>query len=281
MAYIQKSKFERSRRYFFKKMRVTVTSLKWSKIIGRFNAPIVLSNSIPKSGTHLIEGVLEQLPPLRNAGVRTIFGNKQTDHKQIAKKLRQLRKGAFYNAHISARNEYINSVNACDVKVLLLVRDPRDIAVSRYKYVTEIDMLHPAHSFFIKAANDKERLRMAITGVPGAMPPLAEVFRDFSGWLNSKNVLVCKFEDLRGEAGGGNYESQKKTVEKIITHLNFSGLEINVDDLIKKAFSKNSSTFRKGKIGGWRDEFDDASLDLLREEFGDAATIFGYDLANA
>lgn len=281
MAYIQKSKFERSRRYFFKKMRVTVTSIKWSKIIGRFNAPIVLSNSIPKSGTHLIEGMLEQLPPLRNAGVRTISENKKANRHKIAKKLKQLGKGAFYNAHLPARQKYIDSVYACNAKVLLLVRDPRDIAVSRYKYVTEIDMLHPAHPFFVNAANDEERLRMAITGVPGAMPPLAEVFRDFSGWLDCENTLVCKFEDLRGEAGGGSYKIQKNTVEKIITHLNFSGLGLDVDELIKKSFSKKSSTFRKGKIGGWRDEFDDASLDLLREEFGDAAAMFGYDLSTA
>ncbi len=280
MAYIKKSKLERTRRYLFKKAGITLNGFQLSKINGRFSGPTVLSNSIPKSGTHLIECVLEQLPPMRNAGLRTISENKQLNTVQIANKLRNLKKGAFYNAHIPARYEYIDSIDAISAKVLLLVRDPRDIAVSRYKYVTEIDMLHPAHPFFAKASSDKERLKMAILGVQGAMPSLADVFRDFTGWLNLENVLVCKFEDLRGEAGGGSADKQKNKVEQIISHLGFSEMQIDVDVLLKKAFSQNSSTFRKGKIGGWQDEFDEVTLSLLREQFGDIAMVFGYDLVN-
>jgi hypothetical protein len=280
MAYLQSSRFDRSVRYVLKKIRVTAAGLKPEKLLGHFAGPKVLSNSIPKAGTHLLEGLLEELPLLRNAGRRTLVENGAVrGSNRVLSELRKIRRGAFYNAHLPARPQYLSCLAQTGVRVILLVRDPRDIAVSRYKYAAYIDMLHRAHPYFEAAKDDVERLRMAIIGVPDAMPPLARVFEEFSGWAGMDNVLTVRFEDLRGEAGGGDSESQRQVVSGIIKHLGLCERVTDIDVLIGKAFSKMSSTFRRGQIGGWTEEFDDGALALLREQFGNTAAAFGYDLS--
>ena len=52
--------------------KYTLKGLSYSAIIGRINGPKVIMNSVPKSGTNLLNRVLMHLPGLRHKGIRTI-----------------------------------------------------------------------------------------------------------------------------------------------------------------------------------------------------------------
>jgi len=133
MAQIRRNPMERFLQHARKKAGLVIPALRPSKIAGRYRLRPVLSNSLPKAGTHLLEGILEELPGLRNAGRRTLVEHRELDP-------RRMRTGAFYNAHLpwtAARQEQLR---ASGVIVLFLIRDPRDMAVSRMHYVRDIDL---------------------------------------------------------------------------------------------------------------------------------------------
>ena len=274
MASIQRTKIDRLYRYAEKKARVTLSGLKGDKIKGRFVGPKVLSNSIPKSGTHLLEVFLESLPTLRNAGHRTYV----EDGGGVSEKLKRMRAGAFYNAHLPARTEYKEILRGIGAKCLLMVRDPRAVAVSRMYYVTEIDYLHPAHSYFCGERDRKRRIEMAVTGIPGVMPSLKSVYDLFSGWLEEENTLVVRFEELRGAPGGGDEEAQRKVVMKIVDHLGLYEREIDWDYLLSILNSGKSSTFRKGSVSSWRSDFNENLNRMMVSELGGVAERYGYNM---
>lgn len=273
---VQSNKLDRTIRHIRKKIRVVLQGFAPSKIPGRFSGPVVIANSIPKSGTHLIENVFELIPGLRNAGIRTLCVRAGQSRQHVLKAIGAMKKGAFYNAHLPGYQDIIQKVLQENIKVVFLIRDPRDIVVSRYKYVTYMDKLHPAHKSMVLAKSDAERLTLSIMGIEGAMGPIREVLELFEPWIANDDVLVCRFEDLVGEAGGGSALVQRESLEKIVSYLGYDEAALNLSSIQKLAFAKKSSTFRKGRIGGWRDEFEPAHEDLFYKEVGDILNKFGY-----
>ncbi|MDH3589438.1 MAG: hypothetical protein OEQ74_08540, partial [Gammaproteobacteria bacterium] len=115
-------------------MRTVLHGLRPSGIYGRFATPAVLLNSIPKAGTHLLESALERYPRLRNAGKRTVSSWIDVPDPVI-NAIASIRKGAFLNAHVPAAPELLQVVESRNIRVLFMIRDPRDIVVSHFKYV--------------------------------------------------------------------------------------------------------------------------------------------------
>lgn len=273
----QSDKAERAIRHIRKKVRVVLQGLSPSKIVGRFNGPVVISNSIPKSGTHLIENVFELIPGLRNAGTRTLYVRAGQGRQHVLKAMERMKKGAFYNAHLPGYVDIMQKVKNENIKLVFLIRDPRDIVVSRYKYITYMDKLHPAHEAMISAESDADRLKLSIVGIDGLMRSIRGVLESFAPWILGADVLVCRFEDLIGEAGGGSALVQRESLEKIVSYLEYDHAALDLSRIQNLAFARKSSTYRKGKIGGWKDEFEAAHEDLFYKEAGDMLNIFGYN----
>jgi hypothetical protein len=88
-------------------------------------------------------------------------------------------------------------------------------------------------------------------------------------------VLNVRFEDLIGSKGGGNDERQIKTIADIFAYLEADGIDARL--IAGKAFSENSVTFRKGKIGDYRNVLSAAQIKLFNELHGDVIRQYGYD----
>ena len=88
-------------------------------------------------------------------------------------------------------------------------------------------------------------------------------------------VLNVRFESLVGKKGGGSSEIQRSTIQKIYKYLGIHG--INADAVANKIFSKNSPTFRKGKIGGYKEYFTEEQLKKFYNRHEDILRQYGYE----
>lgn len=233
-------------------------------------------NSIPKAGTNLLETCLNRFPLLRNAGYSTLRGWQFIDDVTL-KKIRNIKRGQFFSAHLPAHAPLLSLMKNEDIKVLLMIRDPRDIVVSHFKYVTSIDTTHRTHKYFASLPDDDSRLMATICGVEGLVSPIDEVLSKFEEWLDRENVLVVRFEDLIGSQGGGNNSKQLQVVNSIARHLGIKLDDKHTQEISENVYSTKTMTFRSGKIGNWRKFFKDKHINVFKERAGELLVKYGYE----
>ncbi len=263
-------------RHVNKKIRVSLHGCRPTAIYGRMAIRPIILNSIPKAGTHLLENALENFPYIRNAGKRTVhfWGVPGAD---ILSSVSSIGRGSFLNTHFPAHADIFKIIDEKNIKVLFVIRDPRDIVLSHFKYVTKIDPTHHLHKLYSSMKNDDDRLLASITGIDGVRPPIGVVLKEFEPWLYNERVFICRFEDLIGPDGGGSSESQCILISSIANYL---GIQIDDSAVMKisdETFSTRSSTFRKGKSGGWREVFKDIHIDAFKAVAGDELIRYGYE----
>lgn len=144
--------------------------------------------------------------------------------------------------------------------VLLLIRDPRDVMVSFYKYASSSN----------KYNYDKDISEMIIDRRMG----FESYMKHYSSWRNEADLII-KFEDL------------KKEPEKYFAHIaQFYGINATVSEIslaVKKSnitnmkiaernskklsneFSNKSNFIRSGSINQWEDFFTKDEIDLFNE----------------
>ena len=185
-------------------------------------------------------------------------------------------------------------------KVVMLVRDPRDVAVSQFfqwKYRMRPHKIrlnqYPAKG---EAVSTFEFVTNPVCGVP-------RIVEFFNGWAKAlpelKDILIIRYEDMRVDPVGVmqrvlDFVDTPGTPEQIEQAVEFASLD-NMKKLeekrvfrgsgarVKAGDRKNPNSFkvRRGKVGGYRDYFDDqqvALIDKLVEEGLDP--MFGYRAVN-
>lgn len=272
----RQTKFDRFFIFSRKIIRAQLMGLNVSAIQGRFNGPRVLSNSIPKAGTNLMERLLTFMPGMRMAPFRTLL-DWDSCSARTERRLLRLHKGQFINAHLPAHQDILDLLNKQGIKTIFLIRDPRDVVISNYKYVNEIDTTHFSHKFIAALSDDNARLTAVINGIEGAVASVNELWRRFDGWFNDPGTLVVKYEDLIGEQGGGTRDVQLASIRAISLHLGFNLPSCVIEHIGKNIYSTKSSTFRKGKIGNWKDTFTAEHVDLFKAQSGDLLVRLGYE----
>ncbi len=183
-----------------------------------------------------------------------------------------------YTKHVDSKVDFY------DKKVVLLVRDPRDIAVSQFfqwKY-----RMRPRK----KRLNDYPPHGADLSIFDFVMNPnagLPKIIDFLNGWAEEipriKDVLVVRYEDMRAEP--------EQTLKKILDFTGTPGSESQVKEAVafaayenmkkleqKKAFwlsgsrlvprdHKNPHSYkvRRAKVGGYRDYFDDRQIAQIDE----------------
>ncbi|PLX75192.1 MAG: hypothetical protein C0615_08045 [Desulfuromonas sp.] len=246
-----------------------------SPLLGRFVGPRILMNSIPKSGTNLLEQTLIHFPLLHRGGVRTLRSwNEPT--REMLERVNRIGKGEFLTAHLPAHKELMSVLSKTDVKVILMIRDPRDIVVSNFNYVLKVDKTHPTYEYLHSLPDDKSRLMATICGVDGLITPIAEALKLYEPWLRFENTHVVRFEDLIGEQGGGSLQGQLKTVSDLASFLEVQLSEQKLQHICSKIYNSRSITFRKAQIGGWKDVFCREHLAAYSRSVDGLASLYGY-----
>ena len=252
--------------------------------------PILVANSFPKSGTHLLDQILmgfSRVAPFSShvalpfASYDGETGKKRSLQEAMAY-INKLRPLDVTSAHLLAWPEVVRAVCTPRFIPYIIFRDPRDIVVSHVFYVTDMAPEHAHHKFYNENLKTfDERLKVSILGRPETgmdFPNIAKRFELYRGWLDQPQVLVLRFEDI--------ILNRRKSIEQITDHFLkrvdtlpssrdqiMEGLEANIDP-------RRSPTFRSGKTGEWKKYFKEEHKKLFKDTAGDLLLQLGYEKDN-
>ena len=228
---------------------------------------------LPKSGTTLIEEILENLPYVKmDRSIFRVFPNKNKIKLDNVEKYISCfpeQKYSYIKTHLEYSEEIINSLLSKNFKIIVTFRDIRDVMISRYFHIlSEKD--HWQHDIlkdlsfekgFIKSLTEKTDKFPAVK----FQEPIIEYFNWIKKWkkIENKNILKVHYEDYNN-----NPHSFIKKILDFTSFREFDSIEIEkklsqkrdyeknlpLEQKLKRT-SKNVSTFRSGKSNIWKKHF--------------------------
>lgn len=243
------------------------------RMIPAGDGPMVIANSMPKSGTHLLSSLIGQLPGMRFSGRYAVLepldrgpeGQWRID--KLDGRLAKMRRGHFMGGHLVQDPRAEESIRRHGTKLVTILRDPRAVVVSGVHYVTDTQHI-PGRDAALEVFPTTEAMLKALVhghGEPGDrfhFPDIGARFAAYADWLDSDVGIVVTFEDLVGAQGGGSDERQHDTVVRLLDYLGYGNRGLSTEEMAQQMFSAKSATFRKGRIDSWRD---DLPADLAEE----------------
>jgi Sulfotransferase domain len=245
--------------------------------------PFIL-NTIPKSGTHLLKQLLLGMNPnvITNNPHHVLYGAPEFNKNEDIERLNHMEANQFIHGHFYYMHFWKDLFDKNDLKQIFLIRDLRDIVLS-YSYFIDKLPNHPLFkSFYENQTSTQDRCLTLINGMTDpklnlVYPSIDTWFGSFQGWMELSNVLTVKYEDLNP-----SHPACDETLERIIAFLWEDGpMPMNKDEMIKQMIQsinpKSSPTFRKGKSGGWMNEFDKRCKHAFKERAGQILIDLGYE----
>ncbi|MGJ3195539.1 glycosyltransferase [Peribacillus frigoritolerans] len=245
--------------------------------------PRILVNSVPKSGTHLLLQIILGIPGIRRSNF-WVFEEQHLEKMEI---------GYVNTGHFSYSSEREEKISETDIKVIFICRDLRDVVVSLVHFVMLNKYNHPWNPYMKShLKSHDERLMALIKGVKlskeeeikygiDMLPSIYEFTNQFLGWAKAEGVCFVTFEELTR-----NNHSQNESIMKIINFLwgDLEQLNLTKQQLLQKMKQninyQASDTFRKGKIGDWKIEFNEEHKKAFKEIAGDLLIQLGYEKDN-
>lgn len=218
--------------------------------------------SYPKSGRTWLRMLLASV--IDNLLELNLEDKIKTSTLKLTHKLKEVPTIQFLHDDDPGRTDYrrlnLNKDRFRNKKVVLLIRDPRDVVVSSYYQYKFRDSL-----------DDVQHMTMAeyIRGNTGGIKSIVQYMNSWAKYIGKhSNLLVVRYEDLQNEG-----------VKTLSSFLSFVNISVS-DDIALKALSDNSfarlkkkeesgklnekffsqsgsrakNKVRKGKIGGYKDE---------------------------
>jgi hypothetical protein len=181
--------------------------------------------------------------------------------------------------HCAWSPELAGLLEDAGLRTLCIVRDPRDVAVSHAHFLTSIGKSRitrkPEHRALLDLPDHGARLLAVLRGRPG-FPSLGSRFREFAGWRDRSGAIVVRFEDLVGEAGGGDPEAQLEAIVRVARALQVPLADGDLARIRDRLYG-GTSTFRRGLAGQWREEFGADHRTAAAETLSDVLRDWGYE----
>lgn len=247
--------------------------------------PPVLANSHPKSGTHLLDQIVEALPGRRNFGA---FYSSMTSSYRFRRHnlegtigvLRNSTPGEIVRAHLFFEEELAAPLAEMNFVHYFIYRDPRDVVLSESHFLRSDHRWHRLHPYFRDAPSLDEAISMSIRGLPDLAPEIdypniGERFRRYAGWIGRPDVYSIRFEELRSP--------RRAAILREMAEFYAARTNLSLDvDAIAEAMQANidperSHTFRQGQSGGWRAKFTPEHIRQFEEAAGDVLREFGFE----
>ena len=251
-------------------------------------APPVLANSIPKSGTHLLDQIVAALPQRRNYGtflesMTASYIFKERTVESTLEFLSRLVSGELVRAHLHHSPAVEDVLSARGIVHYLIYRDPRDVVVSEAHYLRSMNRWHRMHAHFRARATFADAVSLAIEGLePGSSelhyPDIGRRYGCFTPWLRSPAVHAVRFEELVSP-------ERRRVIEGIARrYARHAGEEVDVAAVANEAEARiapsRSHTFRSGKSGGWREVFSPGHKEAFKAVTGTLLQELGYEQSN-
>lgn len=197
------------------------------------------------------------------------------------RRLAAIGEGSYGRGHVRFSEHFRHLLESQGLRSILVVRDPRDVAVSQTHYIAG-HRGHPYHRHYARLGDFDEQLAFSIAGgeMPGVgyLSSLAGRYAAMEGWRDDPEVLLLRFEDLVGEAGGGSSSRQRRALGRLLDFLepaDDGAGEERVERVAGELFG-GTSTFRRGTIGGWREAFAPRHLALFERSADGLLAGWGY-----
>jgi len=264
----------------------------FSQLRGKTPKSLVVCNSFPKSGTHLLYQILYSIPGLQKwddiVSVQALCGIMNTAN-HVRWKVGSAPSGSIVRSHLMHCDEILEVLQEFNCKVLFIYRDLRDVAVSHARWVTKEERIF-LHPIYAQYANFDEQLMSSIKGVPLgtpfgsnlSQPDIGTDFLRWHGWIKDPHAFAVKFEDLVGDRGGGSEAKRLYLVEQILDYLgiSLSAEQVKTQFASRSLNPEESHTFKKGgkgSIGGWQAYFKEAHKRAFKDVAGDLLIELGYE----
>lgn len=248
------------------------------RLLGRITAPRILVASVPKAGTHLLTRTLSLFPQLRLGTI--LVGH--SPEEQVSR-LSSIRRGQVAVTHSGPSSALDELLDQRDIRVLFILRDPRDVCVSFMHWVTYKDKQNPHRPYFAALPHDGARLMATIVGMaeeakkPGAW--WDDIHTEMSKrlpWRSHPRCWTVTFEALVGSKGGGDDPTQLASVTQVAQHLNLALTDHDIQYITDHIFA-TTTTFRRGQIGDWSNHFRRAHKDKFKSIAGQLLIELGYE----
>jgi hypothetical protein len=249
----------------------------------------VLVVSIPKSGTHLVDGAM------RSLGYRTVgkmiwpkSGRPRAwNRRPFPEILRSLEsdrseKVCVITHHLPLVPGIQELLDRTHVRIVFNHRDPRGVALSQYHYLLGNTRLGvegvtptPFNLAYSKTLREISTLSERVDYLVFEMLPkiIERFFKDHLWLLHHPRVFKTSFETLVGPCGGGDGRGQCRTVEKLMNHLAETG---EAQSIAEDLFDKNVRTFRNSRVDEWETFFSEKYLETIDDLYGDILDAYGY-----
>ncbi len=228
----------------------------------------------PRAGTLLLTRAMEQLT---GKTCRNISEN-ELSYEDWKKSLKDaLEADAFIQMPAYPTSNQIKSIKSLGYKVIFLVRDPRDQALSLLFFIDQGewafgDLSAEEEPYASLSMDDK--LHEIITGDRTGFSAMDELFAKYLPWTTqgSQFVLTIRFEDLAGKKAGGSRLQQTKALKSIseFLHLKLSDQQL---EGLSRGFDKG---IVHGEIGDWRHHFKIDQHHEMQRRYGKMMKKFGY-----
>lgn len=229
-----------------------------------------------KTGTHLLTKALERLVDKTtiNHWIHTASSQELIAFLDQAEE-----NNVFIQMHALPTPEIIDTLRAKHYKVIFLMRDPRDVAVSLLHYIEKGWAYGPCRNdmAYGKLSLD-EKLDELITGSRFGCAAVKEVIGLRIPWLHQDPSFVysAHFENLVGTAGGGSDDLQNLEIANIANHLSIFLTSELLEKVTTDLFGA-PGTFRSGQIGSWKSQFSDQHVASFKMMMGINLIILGYE----
>ena len=244
----------------------------------------IFVNGFPKSGTHLLCLMINPIArPVPGEGMWRLpwsgnfMGNAWTEEEgrieHAAFRLARVRAGYFIRGHMGYSEDMERFMYLLGIAHLFIYRDFRDVAVSQTFHIFNEDdnrFAHPDKKLYTDMGFD-DALKAVITGV-GRFSGVMDRWRHYAPWLDIDWVHSVSFEDIMANPHGETEDILRYAVNRIATifgkeaQFDPVGLEIIVDQMVATSERRElSPTFRKGKVGSWRDHFTEEHKELFKQ----------------
>lgn len=237
----------------------------------------VLVNGSPKSGTTWMLKMIASLPGYEDVG--NYYGDLRKYH--------QTQPGHVVHGHDAFTPELKEILAAEGIRVIMMVRDPRDQLVSRMFHVKR-SVNHVWHERMKDIDND-EALMMCIEGRE-KLPSTHDMIALAQTWLNNKDTgaLCMRYEELLANPEPHfatvlefiGIANNRSLAEVIVERNRFSRLSMGKriwQTQRKPGQEDANSHFRKGIVGDWRNYLTPAHIARFKELCGQQLIDLGYE----
>jgi hypothetical protein len=149
------------------------------------------------------------------------------------------------------------------LRITYIYRDPRDAMLSAFDYGQRAIKKGRPNAF------------SHLTDFQKSVDFIVEYIRIWEKWMNEKNVLMARYEDLLTD-----YDHE---VTRLVGFLNLNGNKVEVQKVIDgyrpgAAEGQQGLHFFKGKIGRFRESYSAEEQAILGEKLGPYLELMGYEV---